>query len=157
MEDNTVINNAQKEGEPADQDRGLGKALLIGAGAAVAGVAAYAAYKKTTKKKKKKIKTKKGKTREINCDVLVDEQGNELPGQEFDETGRCINEDEILSSAGKAKDNSNSSADSNPKTQVSSGTPSYLQGIETANSKKGSSNPGQTSCQDKPGYMQGIN
>merc|ERR1712108_69036 len=83
----------------ADGDRGLGKALLMGAGAAIAGVTAYAVYSKATKKKKKKVKTKNGKTREINCDVLVDPSGNELPGQEFDESGRCINENEVLSRA----------------------------------------------------------
>merc|ERR1711934_1222926 len=71
----------------------------IGAGAAIAGVTAYAVYSKATKKKKKKVKTKNGKTREINCDVLVDPSGNELPGQEFDESGRCINENEVLSRA----------------------------------------------------------
>merc|ERR1711974_167320 len=83
-------------------DRGLGKALLIGAGSAIAGVAAYGVYSKATKKKKKKkVKTKNGKTREINCDVLVDPNGEELPGQEFDESGRCINENEVLSRAGQ--------------------------------------------------------
>merc|ERR1712054_217811 len=46
-----------------------------------------------------KVKTKNGKTREINCDVLVDPSGNELPGQQFDESGRCINEDDVLSRA----------------------------------------------------------
>merc|ERR1711934_658307 len=34
-----------------------------------------------------------------NCDVLVDPTGNELPGQEFDESGRCVNENEVLSRA----------------------------------------------------------
>merc|ERR1712233_209090 len=62
-------------------------------GAAVAGMAAYAAYSKTVKKKEK---TKHGKTREVDCDVMVDESGREIPGQEFDETGRCINADQIL-------------------------------------------------------------
>merc|ERR1712125_244016 len=59
----------------------------------------YAVYSKVTKKKKKKVKTKNGKTREINCDVLVDPNGNELPGQQFDESGRCINEEDVLSRA----------------------------------------------------------
>merc|ERR1712125_301629 len=44
----------------------------------------YAVYSKVTKKKKKKVKTK---------------NGNELPGQQFDESGRCINEDDVLSRA----------------------------------------------------------
>merc|ERR1712107_449173 len=35
----------------------------------------------------------------IDCDVLVDQSGNELPGQTFDENGRCINESEVLSRA----------------------------------------------------------
>merc|ERR1712100_818603 len=48
---------------------------------------------------KKKVKTKNGKTREIDCDVLVDSTGRELPGQEFDEYGRCVNENEVLSRA----------------------------------------------------------
>merc|ERR1712110_1217271 len=78
---------------------GLGKALLIGAGSAIAGIGAYAVYSKATKKKKKKVKTSKGKTREIDCDVLVDPSGNELPGQAFDENGRCINESEVMSRA----------------------------------------------------------
>jgi len=88
-------------GEPLgpDGDRGLGKALLIGAGAAIAGMGAYAVYSKTTKKKKKKVKTSSGKTREIDCDVLVDQNGNELPGQSFDDSGRCVNENEVLSRA----------------------------------------------------------
>ena len=74
-------------GEPLqDGDRGLGKALLIGAGAAIAGVSAYAVYSKATKKKKKKVKTKNGKSREIDCDVLVDPNGNELAIQQFDES-----------------------------------------------------------------------
>ena len=86
-------------GEPMDGDRGLGKALLIGAGGAIAAVGAYAVYSKATKKKKKKVKSSNGKTREIDCDVLVDPNGNELPGQSFDESGRCINENEVLSRA----------------------------------------------------------
>merc|ERR1712137_9358 len=86
-------------GEPADGDRGLGKALLIGAGSAIAGIGAYAVYSKATKKKKKKVKTSSGKTREIDCDVLVDPSGNELPGQTFDENGRCVNESEVMSRA----------------------------------------------------------
>merc|ERR1712108_133576 len=102
----------------ADGDRGLGKALLMGAGSAIAGVTAYAVYSKATKKKKKKVKTKNGITREINCDVLVDSNGNELPGQEFDESGRCINEDEVV-----AKVNNNQKSSDN------SGEPSYVQGI----------------------------
>merc|ERR1712217_619511 len=44
-------------------------------------------------------KTKNGKSREIDCDVLVDPNGNELAGQQFDESGRCINENEVLSRA----------------------------------------------------------
>eukprot|EP01023_Acetabularia_acetabulum_P055638 TRINITY_DN6439_c0_g1_i3.p3 TRINITY_DN6439_c0_g1~~TRINITY_DN6439_c0_g1_i3.p3 ORF type:complete len:199 (+),score=44.28 TRINITY_DN6439_c0_g1_i3:53-598(+) len=90
------------DGQPIgpDGDRGLGKALLIGAGAAVAAMGTYAVYSKVSKnKKKKKVKTKSGKTREITCDVLVDETGRELPGQEFDESGRCVNENEVLSRA----------------------------------------------------------
>merc|ERR1712125_159585 len=90
------------DGQPIgpDGDRGIGKALLIGAGAAVAAMGTYAVYSKVSKnKKKKKVKTKSGKTREITCDVLVDETGRELPGQEFDESGRCINENEVLSRA----------------------------------------------------------
>ena len=82
-----------------DGDRGLGKALLIGAGAAVAAIGTYAVYSKVTNKKKKKVKTKNGKTREIDCDVLVDSTGRELPGQQFDESGRCVNENEVLSRA----------------------------------------------------------
>merc|ERR1712110_429716 len=78
---------------------GLGKALLIGAGSAIAGIGAYAVYSKATKKKKKKVKTSSGKTREIDCDVLVDPSGNELPGQTFDENGRCVNESEVMSRA----------------------------------------------------------
>merc|ERR1712000_642141 len=89
------------DGQPMgpDGDRGLGKALLIGAGAAVAAIGTYAVYSKVTSKKKKKVKTKNGKTREIDCDVLVDSTGRELPGQEFDEYGRCVNENEVLSRA----------------------------------------------------------
>merc|ERR1712173_132002 len=34
-----------------------------------------------------------------DCDVLVDQNGNELPGQTFDENGRCVNESEVLSRA----------------------------------------------------------
>merc|ERR1712110_155771 len=78
---------------------GLGKALLIGAGSAIAGIGAYAVYSKATWAKKKKVKTSKGKTREIDCDVLVDPSGNELPGQTFDENGRCVNESEVMSRA----------------------------------------------------------
>jgi len=53
--------------------------IIIGAGAAVAAVGTYAVYSKVSKKKKKKkVKTKNGKTRDINCDVLVDPNGNEL-------------------------------------------------------------------------------
>merc|ERR1711963_954248 len=87
---------------PADGDRGLGKALLVGAGAAIAGMGAYGIYSKTAKKKKH-VKTKHGKTREIDCDVLVDQNGHEIPGQEFDENGRCINENEVLSRAGNGQ------------------------------------------------------
>merc|ERR1712137_381507 len=94
---------APYEGAPGpDGDRGLGKALLAGAGAAIAGMGAYAVYSKTIKKKKQ-VKTKHGKTREIDCDVLVDQNGNELPGQEFDENGRCMNENEVLSRAGNGQ------------------------------------------------------
>merc|ERR1712110_661902 len=78
---------------------GLGKALLIGAGSAIAGIGAYAVYSKATWAKKKKVKTSSGKTREIDCDVLVDPSGNELPGQTFDENGRCVNESEVMSRA----------------------------------------------------------
>ena len=88
-------------GEPlGDGDRGIGKALLIGAGAAVAGIATYAVASKITSKRKKKVTTQNGHTREVDCDVLVDTYGNELPGQVFDESGRCVNENEVLSRAG---------------------------------------------------------
>merc|ERR1719282_395876 len=100
--------------EGQDQDRGLGKAILAGLG----GIATYTAYKKL--KKKKHVKTKHGKTREIDCDVLVDEQGNELPGQEFDESGRCINEEKVVSAA-----------QSNQKGGDNGDKPGYLAGIDS--------------------------
>merc|ERR1711879_34055 len=105
---------ADNNTENQDGERGLGKAFLAGVG----GIASYVAYKKISKKTKKHVKTKDGKTREIDCDVLVDESGNELPGQEFDESGRCINEDEVV-----AKVNNNQKSSDN------SGEPSYVQGI----------------------------
>merc|ERR1712000_739240 len=51
------------DGQPMgpDGDRGIGKALLIGAGAAVAAIGTYAVYSKVTSKKKKKVKTNSGK------------------------------------------------------------------------------------------------
>merc|ERR1712054_647187 len=66
-----------------------------------------------------KVKTKNGKTREINCDVLVDPSGNELPGQQFDESGRCINEDDVLSRAA----NSGQIPPPNQPQQYGSGAP----------------------------------
>ena len=134
-----------------DQDRGLGKALLLGAGAAVAAVGAYAAYKKTTKKKKR-VKTKKGKTREIDCDVLVDDSGNELPGQEFNEKGRCINEDAVLEKASKEGKFS-----ANQQQQPAYGGASqnnqapYMQQQATS-----SGYPQGNSGNSKPAYMQGL-
>uniref|UniRef100_A0A7S4MJ16 Uncharacterized protein n=1 Tax=Vannella robusta TaxID=1487602 RepID=A0A7S4MJ16_9EUKA len=107
---------ADTTGETQDQDRGLGKMMLAGLG----GIAAYQGYKKITKKKKKHVKTKHGKSREIDCDVLVDESGNELPGQEFDESGRCINEDSIL---GKAAPSAQDSSSNNKN------GPGYLDGL----------------------------
>merc|ERR1712130_381262 len=138
-----------------DGDRGLGKALLVGAGAAVAGMAAYAAYSKTWKKKKK-VKTKHGKTREVDCDVMVDESGREIPGQEFDETGRCINADQILpkpepyganappaqqpGGAGAAPPQPANPAAAAPAAAPSGGAPGYLGGVGN-----NSANPAQPS------------
>ena len=161
MTDNAVTqNNIPTDGQPGeDQERGLGKALLIGAGAAAAGVTAYIAYKKATKKKKKKVKTKKGKTREIDCDVLVDESGNELPGQEFDESGRCINEDEVISKVTKQDNQKQTSA-----TPASSESAGYMQGIDSKPTSAASSttqanantgNQGGNSG-GQPSYLAGI-
>ena len=91
---------------PEDQSRGgMGKKLLIGAGLAAAAVAtvavvgggAYLIYNK--KKKSRKVVVVNGQHREIDCDVLIDDRGMELPGQQFDECGRCINEQEVVSRA----------------------------------------------------------
>merc|ERR1711907_930927 len=91
------------DGQPLDGDRGLGKKLAIGVGVAAlavgAAVVAGGVYHYSKKQKKKKKVKVNGKTREIDCDVLVDDRGIELPGQEFDESGRCINEQEVVSRA----------------------------------------------------------
>merc|ERR1712137_1300700 len=91
------------DGQPLDGDRGLGKKIAIGVGVAAlavgAAVVAGGVYHYSKKQKKKKKVKVNGKTREIDCDVLVDDRGIELPGQEFDESGRCINEQEVVSRA----------------------------------------------------------
>merc|ERR1712137_351153 len=84
-------------------DRGLGKKLAIGAGVAAlavgTAVVAGGIYHHHKKQKKKKTVYVNGKSRDIDCDVLVDDRGIELPGQQFDERGVCVNEQEVLSRA----------------------------------------------------------
>merc|ERR1712137_764677 len=75
-------------------DRGLGKKLAIGAGVAAlavgTAVVAGGIYHHHKKQKKKKTVYVNGKSRDIDCDVLVDDRGIELPGQQFDERGVCV-------------------------------------------------------------------
>jgi hypothetical protein len=78
-----------------DGERGLGKKLLIGAGvAAVAvaaiGVTAYGVSRYRRSKRRKQVRCSDGRTRDIECDVMIDEQGRELPNQQFDENGNNI-------------------------------------------------------------------
>merc|ERR1712137_568153 len=84
-------------------DRGLGKKLAIGAGVAAlavgTAVVAGGIYHHHKKQKKKKTVYVNGKSRDIDCDVFVDDRGIELPGQQFDERGVCVNEQEVLSRA----------------------------------------------------------
>merc|ERR1711907_314209 len=67
-------------------DRGLGKKLAIGAGVAAlavgTAVVAGGIYHHHKKQKKKKTVYVNGKSRDIDCDVLVDDRGIELPEQE---------------------------------------------------------------------------
>lgn len=85
-----------------EQDRGLKKKLAIGAGmiALITGtvIVGGIAYKTHKKRKMKKINIY-GNTRDIECDTLVDEYGNELEGQIFDHNEICENEQQVLSRA----------------------------------------------------------
>jgi hypothetical protein len=78
----------QLDADGEEGDRGLGKKLLVGA---VAGAAAGFGYNKYKKHQRKKhVTCADGKTREIDCDVMVDEHGNEISNQQWDERGRNI-------------------------------------------------------------------
>lgn len=96
-----------------DNERGLGKKLALGVGIcalAIGTVVVGGIIYKTHKNKKKKRVYVNGKSRDIDCDVLVDDMGNELPGQEFDKHGMCVNEQEVMSRAvqnGLVKQDSN--------------------------------------------------
>merc|ERR1711862_519553 len=76
------------------------------------------------------VKTKNGKTREIDCDVLVDSTGRELPGQEFDESGRCVNENEVLSRAANSGQIPPGSAQQSYGNDQSYGNPQQSYGYE---------------------------
>lgn len=86
-----------------DEDRGLGKKVLICAGVSALAVGTAIvvggiAYNTNKNRKTKKVKIN-GKSRNINCDIFVDDNGIELAGQEFNEYGVCINEQEVISRA----------------------------------------------------------
>jgi hypothetical protein len=72
-----------------DGERGLGLRLFTGAVAGAVAGYGYHRYKRHVKKKKQ-VKCADGRTREIECDVMVDEHDRELPDQAFDEHGRNI-------------------------------------------------------------------
>ena len=80
----------------SDPDRGVGKMLLVAGGIAAVMIGGAIYHKQ---KKKKKIRTKFGKSKEIEVNSYVDQYGNELPGQEFDKHGNLVNEQEILAQA----------------------------------------------------------
>jgi len=94
----------QFEAEGQDGERGIGKKLLIGAGVvaagvAVIGVAAYGIHRYRRSKRRKTVRCSDGKTREIECDVMVDEHDRELPNQRFDENGNNITPETALPAA----------------------------------------------------------
>jgi hypothetical protein len=72
-------------------ERGLGCRVLVGAMAGAIAGYGYHRYKRA--QRKKNIRCRDGSTREIECDVMVDEHDRELPNQVWDETGRNITPD----------------------------------------------------------------
>lgn len=87
-----------------DGERGIGKKLLIGAGVAavavgVIGVGAYAYKRHQRTKRRKAVRCSDGKTRDIDCDVMIDENGRELPNQQFDENGNNITPESAIPGA----------------------------------------------------------
>merc|ERR1712063_150552 len=142
------------DGQPLDGDRGLGKKLLVGAGVVALAVGAaiviggvYHYNKKQKKKKKVKVN---GKTRSVNCDVLVDDRGIELPGQEFDETGRCVNEQEVLS---RAVSNGQIQAQNQDQSYQQSYSAPYSSNVPYSNNYYNSPQP-MMNYQPQPNYYQ---
>ena len=58
----------------------------------------YIVSRRILMKRTKKVRVN-GKKKSLMCDILVDDRGIELPGQEFNIEGKCINEEEVYERA----------------------------------------------------------